>query len=97
MIKKLAAVTVSILTGCSSTSSTELFFYNKTRVVEWRKVNNVDAYCRARMAKPDPRVVYGGCADYQREDKCVIYTGPTENLELLGHELKHCFVGNFHS
>jgi hypothetical protein len=99
MIKKLAVVTVSLLTACSTTPTTSPFFYSQTTVVQWRKVVNVNEYCRQAM--PDKKLkaneVYQGCAFWSKvEPKCTIITGYKDDLAVIGHELKHCFNGAFH-
>jgi hypothetical protein len=36
-----------------------------------------------------------GCATYDQVS-CTVYTGTDTNHQLLGHEVRHCFHGNFH-
>ena len=38
----------------------------------------------------------GGCAVYNKYS-CTIYTAKTTTMEILGHELRHCFEGKFHN
>jgi hypothetical protein len=99
MIKKLVAVTASLLTACSTTPTTSPISYSQTTKIQWRKVPNVDEYCR--QALPDKKSketkVYQGCAVWSKvESKCTIVTGYKEDLAVIGHELKHCFNGEFH-
>jgi hypothetical protein len=96
MIKKLVAATASLLTACSTVNNVDPLFYSKTKTIQWKKVNNVDAYCRSRVPNPKPYLTYHACADWRDPNKCVIVTGMTDNFEHLGHELKHCFEGAFH-
>jgi hypothetical protein len=97
MIKKLVAVTVSLLTACSSVQTTDPVFYSKTKTIQWRRVSNVDEHCRNLHPDLHSRSQYQGCAKwYRAENKCVIVTGLLDNFEVIGHELKHCFVGEFH-
>jgi hypothetical protein len=97
MIKKLVAVTASFLTACTSVPSTEPVFYSKTKTIKWRRVADVDAYCRTLLPELPPGQVYRGCSNWSRvNDTCTIITGLVDNHEIIGHELKHCFVGEFH-
>jgi hypothetical protein len=99
MLKTLVAGTVSLLTACSSVPSTDPIFYSKTKTIQWRKVPNVNEYCQQAMPhkKLKENEVFYGCAVWSRvESKCIIVTGYTDNLNVIGHELKHCFAGEFH-
>ena len=97
MIKKLLAVTVSFLTACSAVPTTDPIFYSKTKTIQWRKVDNVDEYCRTILPELKAGKTYTGCSQWSKvTEKCTIVTGLTDNFEIVGHELKHCFVGEFH-
>ena len=97
MIKKLAAGTVSLLTACSSVQTTDPVFYSKTKTIQWRRVADVDTYCRTLLPELTPGKLYKGCSQWSKvTEKCTIVTGLTDNHEIIGHELKHCFVGGFH-
>ena len=97
MIKKLAAVTVSLLTACSSVQTTDPVFYSKTKTIQCRRVADVDTYCRTMLPELTPGNLYKGCSQWSKvTEKCTIVPGLTDNHEIIGHELKHCFVGEFH-
>ena len=101
MTKKLLAVIVSLLTACSASvrPTTEPVFYSKTTTIHWRKVPNVNEYCQRMLPnkKLKQNEVFAGCAVWSKvEPKCTIITGYTDNLQVIGHELKHCFAGEFH-
>jgi hypothetical protein len=36
-----------------------------------------------------------GCAKWS-DFSCTIYTKPRTSVEVLGHEVRHCFEGHFH-
>lgn len=80
--------------------------FDAVRAVRWRVVDDPDAVCR-RVAHA-PREVWRihGCAVWSSKDAtCEIWTGPIQPesnpelaraLALLGHELLHCFSGQWH-
>lgn len=39
---------------------------------------------------------YLGCASYNIRDFCVVYTGTSTSHQVLGHEVRHCYHGDFH-
>ena len=96
---KLLALTVSLLTACSSQPTTDPIFYSKTTTINWRKVPNVNEYCRQLLPnkKLKENEAFAGCAVWSKvESKCMIVTGYMDNLTVIGHELTHCFTGEFH-
>ena len=98
MIKKPLTIIVSLLTACSTTT-TEPIFYSKTTTIQWRKVSNVHEYCRQALPhkKLKENEIFYGCATWSKvESKCTIITGYADNLTIIGHEVKHCFTGEFH-
>ena len=97
MIKKLVAGTVSLLTACTSVPSTDPVFYSKTKTIQWRRVADVNAYCRGVLPELPHGQAYAGCSYWNKaSEKCIIVTGLQDNHEIIGHELKHCFAGEFH-
>jgi hypothetical protein len=44
---------------------------------------------------PGPLQDLKGCARYNAKS-CRIITAKTTTMEILGHELRHCFEGRFH-
>ncbi len=79
-----------VLVGCASPTH---------QMVEWRKVEDVDAVCRSiapRKQVKDGQVVNGCAQQFVLTNGCVIYTAYGPSYEVLGHELRHCFEGEFH-
>jgi hypothetical protein len=72
--------------------------HNTVRV-EWRAVDNVREYCSklniARGFGPIKHEI-SACST-QDGNLCVIITGKKANMHNLGHELRHCFQGNWHN
>jgi hypothetical protein len=69
--------------------------------VRWNTVDDVDALCR-RVIKQSPGKgkVISACATWtwtvSNIAVCTIYTEKRTSHEILGHELRHCFEGEFH-
>ena len=68
--------------------------------VEWRAVDNVLEYCNklnvARGYPPMGNVNLKACGT-QDGNKCLIVTPKQASMHNLGHELRHCFQGMWHS
>jgi hypothetical protein len=97
MTKKILTVTVSVLTACSSVPATDPVFYSKTKTIQWRRVADVNAYCRTVLPELPYKQAYAGCSYWNKaSEKCVIVTGLKDTHEIIGHELRHCFIGDFH-
>jgi hypothetical protein len=84
MTKLLALA--ALLTGCA-THFTAASTNPGMRFVEWRTSEDL------RECRPLRDVA--GCAVWN-ETTCTIYTLPMTSHEILGHELRHCFEGNYH-
>jgi|15BtaG_2_1085339.scaffolds.fasta_scaffold00262_6 hypothetical protein len=67
------------------------------RSVSWVVVDDVNKECLAQGARPVPEgMVIMGCAVYNNYE-CIIYTNKETTHEILGHEMRHCFQGAWHS
>ena len=74
---------------------------NKSTIT-WRPVTNVQAACD----KESKRLGYGGfgypveaCSFWEKNalnNECTIISAKTVNFHTIGHEMRHCFQGNFH-
>lgn len=62
--------------------------------VEWIVVDDIDAACRGFQPLMEGRR-YVGCTHYNNTS-CRVYTGRTTTLSILGHEIRHCFEGQWH-
>ena len=87
-----------LLTGCSHfTAQPTDERVTQGTVVTWVTVDDVDETCRS-IGAADPglfRKIYG-CAKYTKST-CRIFTAKITSMEILGHELRHCFEGKFHN
>lgn len=70
--------------------------------IEWHRVDNLQATCEAESKK---RKLGGfgysveACSFWDKGftgHTCHIFTRKDTNLHNLGHEVRHCFQGNFH-
>jgi hypothetical protein len=73
---------------------------NQSITIRWKRVPDPNAYCRyvdTKMAdiSKDKRIV--GCAHWSKvKPECTIATGMADDLAIIGHEVKHCFQGDWH-
>ena len=58
----------------------------ETTRVTWRQVDNVISHCSAILGPG----FWGGCAVWN-ENECTFFTASDPSVELIGHEVKHCF------
>jgi len=73
-------------------------------LIPFSNFNEVNAYCRSEVKLSSaPGNIIFACAEYNRSEKtCTIYAKLPKYvtkdyaMEALGHEVLHCFVGDFH-
>ena len=94
-------VSTMVLTGCTTIPDAPFQPLNSSErltnkpIVMWEVVDDVDGHCKKLNDKiPKVLTVYG-CAQ-PAKTWCKIYTGKTTTMATLGHELRHCFEGNWH-
>jgi hypothetical protein len=64
-------------------------------VIEWVTRADASEYCQRLYGSANNS--YLGCAKWDAFNKrCVIITQRTTTHAILGHELRHCFEGQFH-
>ena len=96
------------LTGCAMVSQTEYADFKpmppKARVINnvkltWEVREDVGDYClstQKRLGKSQGAAPLA-CAIWTASlNECKVVTGPNPNHVVLGHEVRHCFEGNFH-
>jgi hypothetical protein len=73
-----------------------------TSTIEWQTVEHVNDVCQ-QHSKQLGYASFGyrvdGCAFWKEHlfgHQCIIYTAKKITLEILGHEIRHCFMGAFH-
>jgi len=76
-------------------------FTNGTKVT-WIQVDNILKSCNAenvRRRLPQYNVPIDGCSFWDKSlfgNTCVIFTPKNTDYWTMGHELRHCFQGQFH-
>jgi len=74
---------------------------NQTKIT-WKAVSNVQAECNKeskRLAGRDFGYAVQACSFWEKEngqDTCTIITGKHTSMHSIGHEMRHCFQGNWH-
>jgi hypothetical protein len=101
----LALAVLAALQGCASRVDPLPSDGSRARRITWVITDDPDQTCREVSRKFSKRVMLYktlGCADWSDPENCVIYTrAPVtgydkRTMETMGHEMLHCFAGNFH-
>lgn len=72
--------------------------FTETSTITWRVVDNVQKSCEAE-SRSRGRGGFGYNVDacsFWEGNSCVIITGKMATLHEIGHEMRHCFQGNYH-
>jgi hypothetical protein len=112
MNKILFWIPLLIFTNCSSAKDVfkdnpySMFSAEENMVnqssIQWRTVLDVQKECEAESKK---RGFHGfgypvqACSFWDKAitgNKCVVITAKNLNMHTLGHEVRHCFQGNYH-
>ena len=103
MYRIVHIIIAALLTGCNTFNTKPV---NNEALITWVRFNDtskVDSKCSeiANVNLTGRRIK--GCADYNLIEKlCTIYSYNPRSLDdeyicTLGHEVKHCFDGNYHN
>ena len=72
-------------------------------IVSWIPVDNVQKACEAesrRRGNGGFGYVLEACSFWdknsQGQDQCTVITSKKPDMHTIGHEVRHCFQGNFH-
>jgi hypothetical protein len=110
-MKWIAITATAFLVGCvSPETSLNQFHLNENQhfyheagstrmTVRWIRVSDQDLQrlCTLPTQRPvRPGSVFFGCAGMDLAGTCIIYTSTNTSHQIVGHELRHCFQGNFH-
>jgi hypothetical protein len=72
--------------------------YTAESRIKWIPVNNLQETCERESRKRG----FGGfnysikACSFFDGNKCDIFTSKNVNMHTLGHEVRHCFQGNYH-
>ena len=104
-MKSFAYIALIVLSGCATsqispvaTPSYNIQFEAKSNLPEknirWVVVEDISSFCQAKMSQMENKRLLA-CSEYTNKS-CTIYTGRTTDMAQLGHELRHCFEGQWH-
>ena len=65
------------------------------KIIEWIVVEDLDQACYGKPKNPGQGELRG-CAKFNKT-KCFVYTKKETTLANLGHEMRHCFEGQWHA
>jgi hypothetical protein len=97
-MKSILAVALLALSGVVSAQSYNIQFEARPnlpeKTIRWVVVENVSAVCQGKMpALAGQRIL--ACSEYNNHS-CTIYTGLITDMAIVGHEIRHCFEGQWH-
>lgn len=82
---------VLLLGGCTTFNADNEHIGQHPKV-SWIAVDDVRGFCFALIGKK-----VDACSIYTKSGtRCVIFTGKATDEQKLGHEVRHCFKGDFH-
>ena len=98
-MRRLLILCSLILAGCGDQFNTPVKreYTDQSRTITWQEVDTegeLNAACG--RSGEDKRIL--GCAYMHRQTaSCTIFTYRNPSLDVLGHEMLHCFTGRWHS
>ena len=98
-MKKLTLiVTLLVASGLAHAQSYNIQFEAQPnlpeKIIRWVVVENVSAVCQNKIpALAGQRIL--ACSEYNNRT-CTIYTGLITDMAIVGHEIRHCFEGQWH-
>ena len=73
---------------------------HETMTITWKPVDNVQQVCQTEYKRRGFGAFnykVDACAFWNFSNKtCVVYTKKNPTLHDLGHEVRHCYQGNYH-
>jgi hypothetical protein len=97
-MKSFLAVALLTLSATVSAQSYNIQFEARPnlpeKTIRWVVLENVSSFCQGKMpALSNQRIL--ACSEYNNHT-CTIYTGPVTDMAIVGHEIRHCFEGQWH-
>lgn len=101
---RILYLSLILLVSCSTPLVDPTPINNETHIkwVRHKDLFELEKACVKVAPRPNKFFEYHGCATFNLKTKeCIIHTlNPQEyigeDMAYLGHEVKHCFDGNFH-
>lgn len=97
MIRVVVFILSIFVSACANVQFTARERY-PYKAIAWRAVDDIDQFCR-QLTNSQPPLFghFNACAQYDRGGiACTIYTAKETDLTIVGHEIRHCFDGNWH-
>lgn len=99
----------ALLSGCNTISAAEYADFEpqaaEKRIMQrvnltWDVRADASEYCAKVMQRQGKKPLEGqpiACATWsEAKNQCTIVTSPNPTHVVIGHEVRHCFEGNFH-
>ena len=97
-MKLFLAVSMLVATSLANAQSYNIQFEAKPNLPEknirWVVLDNVSAFCQRKVPLVGTQRVLA-CSEYT-DKTCTIYTGRSTDMAIVGHEIRHCFEGQWH-
>jgi hypothetical protein len=101
-MRLLVLIVAIMLTGCAAIPHEDQNFTaaigSDTVTIRWDRLSKIDLQkkCSSLTKKElNYHMEYLGCATFNKK-YCIIYTDVNTTHQILGHEVRHCFYGDFH-
>ena len=104
-MKFIACIVMMVVCGCATSQMGappkpiyNIQFEAKPNLPEknirWIVVEDISSLCQNKMPQLGSKRVLA-CSEYNNK-ACTIYTGKVTDMAQIGHELRHCFEGQWH-
>ena len=97
-MKSILAVTMVALSGVATAQSYNIQFEAQPnlpeKIIRWVVLDDVSDFCKAKMNLISGKQLLA-CSEYNNR-MCIIYTGRVTDMAQVGHEIRHCFEGQWH-
>jgi hypothetical protein len=62
--------------------------------IRWVVIDDISRFCQSKVPLVGNQRMLA-CSEYNNYT-CTIYTGRTTDMAIVGHEIRHCFEGQWH-
>lgn len=108
-MKYISLILLVLLSACGAPGTRVIHFNEEqtfslnegsdTRTIKWIRLNQdaLQKRCATLTGiKVSGRNEFVGCYTQTANSICFVYTGVDTSHQILGHEVRHCFQGEFH-
>ena len=97
-MKLFLSILMLVTSGLANAQSYNIQFLAQSNLPEksirWVVLDNVSAFCQSKVPLVGTQRVLA-CSEYTNKT-CTIYTGRSTDMAIVGHEIRHCFEGQWH-